>query len=146
MNRSAATTWLTERYRELAVYAEFTTQQTTDAYNGAVDMSLRQMSVPESSLASYDVAQADVMKYLALLAYYALDRFSILLAIQFDVKAGQGAIEAARSQAFDRVAALKAMAAADLTKYGIGVGGVESMGMGYINLDYLEAASSSGGW
>lgn len=151
MDRAAALNYLTEEYRELATNAKFTTQQTTDAYNTAIDMALRQLSVAETDLSTYDVAQADTLKYLALLNYYALSRFARLLSIQFDVKAGQGAIEASRSQAFKAVMQLKDEAAKELLQYGVKVGASSGAGMqfGRLNLGFLEppcADEFAGGW
>lgn len=142
MNRTAATTWLTERYRELVTYAKFSAQNTTDCYNGAIDMSLLQLGYDESVLATTDVPSSNGLKYRALLNYYVLDRFATLLSIQFDVAAGQGAIKADRSQAFDRVNVLKSQAAAELTQYGINVGSVESAQIGWLNLDFLEPSTT----
>ncbi len=84
------------------------------------------------------MAQSDTLKYLACLNYYALARFAKLLSIRFDVKAGSGAIEAARSQAFNAVKTLMEQAAMELTQYGINVGGVQAFQMGRLNLDLFE--------
>lgn len=138
MNRTAATTLLTQQYRELAVDAKFTSQQITDAYNAAIDMSLRQLGTQESDLLTIDVQQSSVLKYIALLNYYALKRFSTLLSIKFDVKAGSGAVEAARSQAFKMVATLMEQAAEELTQYGIFVGNVQGFQIGTMTLDFQE--------
>lgn len=143
MNRSSANAYLVEEYRELATDAKFSSQQTTDAYSIAIDMSLRQLGFEESALASAEAAPGDTLKYLALLNYYTLNRFAKLLAIRFDVEAGQGAIKAARSQAFDRVKLLKAEAAAELTQYGISVGGVESFEAGWVGFDFNEPSATS---
>lgn len=142
MNRTSATTWLAERYRELVTYAKFTSQNTTDAYNGALDMALRQLGYAESALSTADVPDSSVLKYLALLRYYALDRFATLLTVQFDVEAGQGAIKATRSQAYKAVLSEKSQAAAELTQYGINVGSVESFQMGRVTLDFLEPSAA----
>ncbi len=141
MNRAAANAYLVEEYRELATDAEFTSDQTTAAYSTATDMALRQLGVVETDLATADVAQADTLKYIACLNYYALARFAKLLAIRFDVKAGSGAIDAARSQAFDRVNLLKGQAAAELAQYGINIGGVEGSQMGWLGLDFNEPST-----
>jgi hypothetical protein len=142
MNRTVAASYLTTEYAELATDAKFSASQTSAAYSTAIDMSLRQLGFEESALATADVAQADTLKYIACLNYYALSRFARLLAIRFDVKAGSGAIDAARSQAFDRVNMLKAEAAQELTQYGINVGSVESAQIGRINLDFLEPSAA----
>jgi hypothetical protein len=138
MNRDAALTYLTEEYRELSGDAKFTSDQITTAYGTAIDMSLRQCGFAESALATADVAQADTLKYLACLNYYALARFAKLLSIRFDVAAGSGAINAQRSQAFKAVSALKEQAATELLQYGINVGGLQSFELGHIQLDTNE--------
>lgn len=145
MDRAAATTYLTEEYRELAADAKFDSGQTTSAYNTAIDMSLRQLGIAEEDLSAYDVAQSDTLKYLALLNYYALVRFARLLSIRFDVKAGQGAIEASRSQAFAAIQQLKDEAAAELATFGIIVGAEAAGGfyqIGRLNLDFLEPSTA----
>lgn len=141
MNRTSAIVYLTEKYRELSAEAKFTTQQITDAYNGSIDMSLRQLGYEESALATADVAQSDVLKYIACLNYYALDRFVTLFALRFDVKAGSGAIDAQRSQISNHVVALRNLAAKELAQYGIIVGGANSFQMGRLTLDFLEPST-----
>ena len=143
MNRTDASAYLTEEYRELATDAKFSDDQTTAAYNTAIDMSLRQLGFAEADLASADTVQADTLKYLALLNYYALVRFSRLLSIRFDVKAGNGAIEASRSQAFKAVSELMEQAAMDLQQYGISVGGSGSFTLGRMTLDFLEPSNAA---
>jgi hypothetical protein len=142
MNRASATSYLTEKYRELAAEAKFTAQQITDAYNGALDMSLRQLGYEESALATADVIQSNVLKYIACLNYYALDRFVTLFALRFDVKAGSGAIDAQRSQISNHTVALRNLAAKELTQYGIVVGGAQSFQMGRLTLDFLEPSTA----
>ena len=138
MDRTSAVNLLSQQYRELATDAKFTSQQITDAYSAAIDMSLRQLGTQESDLATTDVQQTSVLKYIALLNYYALKRFSTLLSIKFDVKAGSGAVEAARSQAFKMVAALMEQAAEELTQYGIFVGSSQGFQIGAMTLDFQE--------
>ncbi|HEX3642873.1 MAG TPA: hypothetical protein VHV10_16430 [Ktedonobacteraceae bacterium] len=138
MDRTAANALLNQQYRELTVDAKFTSQNITDAYSAAIDMSLRQLGYQESDLATADVIQSNVLKYIALLNYYALKRFSTLLSIKFDVKAGSGAVEAARSQAFKMVATLMEQAAEELTQYGIFVGSSQGFQIGTMTLDFQE--------
>src|SRR6266516_3711184 len=121
MDRTAATNTLTERFRELTAYAKFTSPQTTDAYNASIDMSLRFLGVQESALSTAVVAQADTLKYLALLDYFALERFSTLLSIQFDVEL-PGPLKATRKQAFENVGALMGRAENKLASMGIVIG------------------------
>jgi hypothetical protein len=105
-------------------------------------MSLRQLGYEETALATADVPQADVMKYIALINYYTLDRFVLLFSINTDLKAGSGAIDISESQIFKQVGALKMQAAAELSMYGIDVGGSGGgYQMGRINLDFLEPST-----
>lgn len=138
MNRNAATTLLVQQYRELTVDAKFTSQNITDAYSAAIDMSLRQLGYQESDLATADVLQSNVLKYIALLNYYTLKRFSTLYSIKYDAKVASGAADAARSQAFKMVATLMEQAAEELTQYGIFVGSAQGFQIGTMTLDFQE--------
>jgi hypothetical protein len=145
MDRNAAQAYLSGEYRDLATDAKFTTDQTTEAYNTAIDMSLRQLGVEEADLPTADVEQAKTIKYLALLDYYALRRFARLLAIRFDVAVGSGALDAKRSQAFDQVQMLLQDAAQVLSNLGINVGGEAAVvRVGRINLDYVAGKPPTG--
>lgn len=144
MDRTAALDHLTDEYRELAVDAKFSEQQTTDAYNKAIDMSLRWLKVEENDLSSAVVEQVDVLKYLALLNYYALRRFQRILAIKFDVKL-PGPVEAQRSQAFRMVESLLKDAKAELAVQGVDIDGTQNvMQVVRFNLDFLEPSSPGG--
>lgn len=145
MNRTAAMSFLTEQYRELSVDAKFTPQQTTDAYNSAIDMSLRYLSVDEANLATADVEQSKIITYIALLGYFALKRFSILLSIRFDVQL-PGPMEAKRQGAFSSVMKLLQIAETELVNLGIsiGAGSANAMQVGWFTLDYLEPGCSGG--
>jgi hypothetical protein len=143
VDRTAATNYLTQQYRELATDAKFTTQQTTDAYDNAIDMSLRYLGVAESDLATADVQQSDTLKYLALLDYHALERFNTLLSIRFDVSF-PGPVSAKRSQEFQQVGALLNRAENKLSSLGINIGANgQGMQSGFFNLDFLEPSTVS---
>jgi hypothetical protein len=137
MTRTEATTYLTTEYQELALEAKFTGQQLTDAYNLAIDMSLRQLGVQETDLATAAVDQAHILGYLALLGYYALRRFERLLAIRVDVNIA-GSLQAARSQAAKQIKLLLDDAKAECMSLGFAVGGTQAIVAGRLNLDFLE--------
>jgi hypothetical protein len=137
VNRVAATSYLTTEYQELTTEAKFTVNQTTVAYNAAIDMSLRQLGVQETDLPSADIPQAQVLSYIALLNYYALKRFQRVLSLRHDVKMGNGALDASRSQAFGAVSRLLETATEELLSLGISLQGV-GFELGRINLDYNE--------
>lgn len=141
MLRTEASSYLVEEYRELADEVGFTTDQTTSAYSVAMDMALRQMGYEETALSSADVPQADVLKYLALLNYYALNRFLKVLAKERDTAAGSGAINIKDSQMFDQVSKLLGIAAQEVAGFGIDIGGIGAYKMGRINLDFLEPST-----
>lgn len=136
MNRAAATTLLTTEYQELVVDAKFTTQQTTDAYNLALDMSLRQLGYQESDLPTADVL-SPILSYIALMHYFTLKRFSRLLSVRFDVEI-TGALKASRSQAFAQVEKLLIDAEMECINLGFQVGGISAFQMGRITLDFME--------
>jgi len=139
MDRAAALVWLTSEFAELAADAGFTSDQSATAYSTAIDMSLRQLGVVETDLATYNCAQAQVMGYLALLNYYALKRFARLLATRVAV-ALPGPTSAQRQQAFAQIKALLDDAEADLVKLGIELG-QSAWQMGRVDLDFLEPGS-----
>jgi hypothetical protein len=144
MDRTAATNTLTERYRELTADAKFTTDDTTAAYDAAIDMSLRYLGVAETDLATADVEQANVLKYLALLDYFTLERFSTLLAARFDVSF-PGPVSAKRSQAFSQIETLLQRAENKLAALGIVIGASgEATQFGFINFDFLEPSPAGG--
>jgi hypothetical protein len=143
VDRTAATSYLTQQFRELTTDAKFDTSQTTAAYDNAIDMSLRYLGVAESDLATADVAQSDVLKYLALLDYHALERFNTLLSVRFDVSF-PGPVSAKRSQEFSQVGALLNRAENKLASLGIAIGANgNAMQAGYFNLDFLEPSTVS---
>jgi len=137
VDRTQATTYLTNEYAELVLDARFNDTQTSVAYSAAIDMSLRQLGISETDLPTADVAQADILKYLALLNYYALKRFQRLLSIRVDVKIGQNTLDASRSQAFNAVSQLLDQAHEELLSLGLDIRGT-GFEMGRINLDYNE--------
>jgi hypothetical protein len=139
MDRTAATTWLTSEFADLATEANFSGGQLTTAYSVVVDMALRQLGFTEDVLATTDVPQAQVMSYLALLGYYALKRFARLFATRVAV-ALPGPTSAQRQQAFAQVNALLEQAEQDLIKLGVDIGD-STWQMGRVNLDFLEPGS-----
>jgi hypothetical protein len=144
MDRTAATAYLVQQFRELATDAKFTTDNTTAAYSNAIDMSLRWLGTDETDLATADVEQADMLKYLALLDYFALERFNTLLSIRFDVSF-PGPVSAKRSQEFSQVSTLLARAENKLASLGIVIGASgEAAQFGFINFDFLEPSAAGG--
>jgi hypothetical protein len=139
VDRASALAYLTSEFAELATDAKFSSTQTSTAYNTAIENSLRKLGVVEEDLATADVVQADIQKYLKLLEYFALKRFSRVLSIRFDAEVGQKAVVATRSQAFKMVEQLIEEARSELAVLGIVVGGDNNIfEMGRINLDFLE--------
>lgn len=137
MDRNAATTYLLSEFQELAADAQFTDEQRSSAYSTAIDMALRQLSVQETDLPSYDVPQSQIMAYLALLTYYALKRFARLLSTRVAVSLPDR-VSAQRQQAFQQVSALLESAEQDLAKLGVDLGGAQSWQIGRLNLDFQE--------
>lgn len=141
MDRTSAMAYLTSEFAELATDAKFDSNQTSTAYNTAIDNALRKLSFAETDLSTADVVQADVQKYLKLLEFFALKRFSRLLSLRFDAKAGNGALDATRSQAFAHVERLIDDTRGELAQLGIIIGGSNFFEMGRVNLDFLEPSN-----
>jgi hypothetical protein len=139
MDRTAATTWLTSEFAELATDAGLSGDQLTTAYSNVVDMALRQLGVAETDLATYSTTQDQVQSFLALLNYYALKRYARLFSMRVAV-ALPGPTSAQRNQAFQQVNALLNAAEADLVKLGVDLGS-STWQMGRVNLDFLEPGS-----
>jgi len=138
LDRASAMAYLTEELSELAVDAKFTPTQTTNAYNTAIDNALRKLGFVETDLPTAVVVQADTQKFIKLLEYFSLKRFSRLLSLRFDVKAGNGAVDATRSQAFKQVERLVQESVNELAVLGVIVGGSTFFEMGRIELDFNE--------
>ncbi len=136
MLRSAATTWLTEEFNELATEINFTPQQLGDCYSTAIDMSLRQLGYTEDVLLTQDVPQTQIVGYLALLNYYALKRFARAFAIRFDTNIA-GSLQAFRSQAANQIKALLDDAKVECTSLGFAVD-TPQFQLGRMELDFLE--------
>jgi hypothetical protein len=150
MNRTAALDILTNEYAELVTSVQFDAGQVTTAYTFAIDMALRQLGVQETDVPTWDVPQAQITGYLALLHYYALKRFSRALSTKFDVQIA-GSLNAMRSQAFKQVQMLMEEAEKECAALGYGVGSTQSMQFGRVELDFLEPdlpylVDYGGGW
>lgn len=143
MDRISAKAYLTSEFAELATDAKFDNWQISQAYDTAIDNSLRKLNFAETDLPSANVAQADIQKFIKLLEYFALKRFSRLLSLRFDVEAGNKSIVATRSQAFQHVERLIQEAVGELAVLGIIVGGSSYFELGRINLDFLEPKTLS---
>lgn len=137
MDRTTALAFLTTEMAELATDANFSSQQLTTAYNTAIDMSLRYLAYQETDLPTANVDQGNIMKYLALLEYFALKRFLRLLTLRFDV-ALPAPVKVTRSQVFGHIERLLRVCELDLARMGIEVGAVASFQMGRVELDFLE--------
>lgn len=140
MNRQAALDYLTQEFRELADDAQFQGTEQTEAYNAAIDNSLRQLGYEESALLTAEVAQGNVTRYIALLEYFALRRFAKVLAPRVSVSL-PGPASAQLNQAFSHVQALLDVAKAEVAAFGVDPGGAASFQLGRMTLDFLEPSS-----
>ena len=136
MNRAAASTYLTSEYSALMTEIGFDSGATAIAYSTATDMALRQLGFAEVDLPTADVAQADILGYLALLNYYALRRIQRDLSVRVDVTIA-GQITATRSKAAIQVKALLDDARAEAEALGFSIT-KPAMLAGRFTLDFLE--------
>lgn len=142
MNRTTALDYLTNTYSELATEANWSASTKLFAYSLAIDQSLRSLGFNEDSLPTAQVADEDVIAYLALLDYFALLRYSTAFSTRSDVNVS-GAISASQSQVFSHVRSMLAKAEDRLT--GLGLSTVEQVTTGRFNLDFLEPDLIGGG-
>lgn len=142
MDRSSAIPYLAEAYRDVTTDAGFSSQNVTDAFNGAIDNALRMLGYTEDVLSITDVPQNQIRPYLALLEYYALKRFIRLYSLRFNVSI-TGAVSASRNQTFDALKQLLAEAEADCARLGYPVGGLPYFELGRLTLDYLEPTGNT---
>ncbi len=135
MDRPTATAYLTEEYADLATETGWIAGTITSAYVVVVDQSLRALGYNETDLPTVNVDQVNVIKYIALLDYYALTRFARFFAIRMDVSIGV-AVSAKRSQVGAMVNTMLDKAEKHLLQ--LGIGPVQQMIAGRYNLDFLE--------
>src|SRR2546421_1456345 len=138
MDRVSAKAYLTSEFAELATNAKFDANATSQAYDTAINNALRKLNFAETDLPTAVVVQADTQKYIKLLEFFALKRFSRLLSLRFDVEAGNKAVVAQRSQAFSHVERLVDEARGELAVLGVIVGGGSFFEMGRVELDFNE--------
>src|SRR6266446_10421557 len=138
MDRGTALNFLLQEYAELAKDSGLSDNAIINAYNVALDMSLRQLGYQEGVLATTDVPQQQILSYLALMHYYALKRFARLLAVRVNVQVA-GQIATSRSQAATQVKALLDDAEKEVVALGFAVGAdAAPFGLGRMELDFLE--------
>jgi hypothetical protein len=135
MNRAAAMDYLKNEYEDLSTEANFDADKELRAYSTAIDQALRQLDVPEANLVTADIAEGDIVSYLALLDYFALTRFARVFSIRTDVSVS-GAISTSQSQAFKQVLMLRDNAEKRLA--GLGLSPSETITAGRFTLDFLE--------
>jgi hypothetical protein len=147
MDRTAALLYLQAKFSALATDAKADSQAANNAYITAIDSALIMLGVKDDDLSTADVDTTKRLPYLALLDYYTLDQFITIYALRYDVKLGQGSVEATRSQAYKQLEALRADAADKAANYGYSPGGsgVDTFSMGRLNLDFLEPGCGTGG-
>ena len=75
MNRAAALAYVQNEYADIALETGLDTTPLLQAYNTAIDQSLRGLEYPESQLGTTDVPDSQVIGYLALMDFFVLTRF-----------------------------------------------------------------------
>ncbi len=135
MNRSAALDYLQGEFAEIAVETGLEQSPLLQAYNTAIDQSLRGLGVAESDLGTANTSDAQAIGYLALLDFYALTRFSRIFALRMDVNVS-GSVSASQSQMFRQVKHL--LDTAEKRLDGLGLSQKEQVALGRVTLDFLE--------
>lgn len=142
MNRSAALSRLTIRYRDLADDTGWSEQELADSFGLAIDDALRLLDYEETALASADVPQARIKAYLAALDYTALQAFADAASVRVATSVpGPTAVQS--QQAFAQISARLEKAEQALQALGIDPTGEQSMSLGRLTLDFLEPGCST---
>lgn len=142
MNRTDALAYLKEEYAELSTEAAFDSDGELRTYSRVIDRALRDLGTDESVIPTASVTDAAaIMGFLALMDYYALERYARVFAMRTDVNVS-GALSASQSQTFRQVMALRKTAVERLVQ--LGLGPVEQFSSGRLNLDYLEPSDAGG--
>ncbi len=142
MNRTAALAYVQNEYADIALEAGLDTTPLLQAYNTAIDQSLRGLEYPESQLGTTDVPDSQVIGYLALMDFFVLTRFLRVFALRTDVSVS-GSVSATQSQTFKQVQLLRD--AAEKRLDGLGLSPVETFTSGRFTLDFLEPSQATGG-
>jgi hypothetical protein len=136
--RVQAATYLASRYAKLItlVGQTSTAQDAPLGFQLVIDEALRALSVSESDLAAYEVEDGTVKNYLALLRYFALDKFLTDLSISASWSVdGESADD---SKVFANVQKLLEAAKSEVQSLGYVVDSAGQFSIGTINLDFLE--------
>jgi hypothetical protein len=142
VNRTDALAYLKEEYTELSTEAAFDADGELRVYSRAIDRALRDLGTDEASIGTATVTDhTAIIGFLALLDYYALERYARVFATRTDVSVS-GALSAAQSQTFKQVMSLRKAAVDRLVQ--LGLGPVEQFASGRLNLDFLEPSESGG--
>jgi len=142
VNRAAALAYVQAEYADIALEAGLDTTPLLQAYNTAIDQSLRGLEYPEAQLGTTDVPDSQVVGYLALLDFFVLTRFLRVFALRTDVNVS-GSVAASQSQIFKQVQLLLDSAEKQLD--GMGLSPVEAFTSGRFTLDFLEPSQATGG-
>jgi hypothetical protein len=147
MNRTAASAYLTTEFAEIATDAQLDAAALAIAYSTVIDMALRKLGYVEADLATANVGQESLGAYIALLDYYALNRFAAkLYSVRVDATVNN-AISASRSQAYKALSSAVDKAAAYCASLGYPVdaaGQAQTMEVGRFNLDFQEPCTTGG--
>lgn len=138
MNRAAALTYLTNEFSEQIADTGMVATDTPGGYGQVIDSALRECGFSRSQWATANVPEDDEARFEVFLSYYALKRFSKLLAQNINV--GVSGKNVSLQQAFANVKSLLDAATAEARLYGFN-GGV---GWVYLNLDIYEPEPSVG--
>jgi hypothetical protein len=142
MNRENALNYVQNEFADIAAEAGLDQSAQLAAYSTVVDQALRTLGYTESQLGTANTSDAEVDGYLALLDFFALNRYLRVFAMRTDVSVS-GAISATQSQTFRQVKVLHDQAERRLN--GLGLSPTEQIEVGRFTLDFLEPDLLAGG-
>lgn len=143
MDRAAALTYLNEQWPGLQAALGVLATDAAGGWKAAIDGALRALGTATADLVTATVAVADEAKFVALLDYFGARRLVAEAVTKVDVSVADVGLSKRYSQMREGLESLLAGYQATLSLYGVGP--IQQMQMGRMNLDFLEPAATEWG-
>lgn len=136
MTRDEALDYLKNEFSEQIADTGMSDTDSPDGFEPVINNALRQIGTAKADFDTVDVAEDEEAAYTAYLEFFALRRFTKLLAQNINVTTN--GTTAGLKGAFDNVQKLLEMATAEVKRYGFGGG----FSFAYVDLDFIEPRRS----
>lgn len=132
MTRDDALEYLQNEFPEQIADTGMASDDSVSGFEQVINNALRETGIAKASWNTAVVSEDDEAQFTAFLEFYALRRFTKLLAQNINVTTN--GTTAGLKGAFDNVKALLEMATAEVKRYGFGGG----FSLAYADLDFIE--------